>query len=74
MASFEDYDEFGNYIGGDLESDDEDEAPQFDFARPQGQAQPSAPLEGFEEDVVEENALMEVDGALTHFCPRCSKA
>ena len=24
MASFEDYDEFGNYIGADLDSDDED--------------------------------------------------
>ena len=24
MASFEDYDEFGNYIGADLDSDEED--------------------------------------------------
>ena len=28
MASFEDYDEFGNYIGGDLESDEEEEEIQ----------------------------------------------
>lgn len=62
----EDYDEFGNYIGADLESDEEEEEPQFDFARPnQPQAQSAAPLEGFDEDVPEENALMEIDGAST---------
>jgi len=33
MASFEDYDEFGNYIGADLDSDDEDEIQQTDFGR-----------------------------------------
>ena len=64
MASFEDYDEFGNYIGADLDSDDEEEISQ-----PYGQQQrePSAqPLEGFEDEpmeAVEEGALMQVDGA-----------
>ncbi|GJE86221.1 116 kDa U5 small nuclear ribonucleoprotein component [Phanerochaete sordida] len=60
MASFEDYDEFGNYIGADLDSDDEEEISQ-----PYGQQQrePSAqPLEGFEAmEAVEEGALMQVD-------------
>ena len=28
MASFEDYDEFGNYIGADLESDEEEESSE----------------------------------------------
>ena len=65
MASFEDYDEFGNYIGADLDSDDEveEEVPQNQFA-----AQPEvAPLEGYDEDEpmpgAEENALMEIDGS-----------
>ncbi|KAI6031361.1 P-loop containing nucleoside triphosphate hydrolase protein [Pisolithus microcarpus] len=62
MASFEDYDEFGNYIGADLGSDDEDEAMQADF----GQApQQPATLEGYDEEPepepVQEGALMEVD-------------
>lgn len=60
MASFEDYDEFGNYIGADLDSDDED-GMQNDFA-PEPQPQP---LEGFDEVPVqgqEESALMEIDG------------
>lgn len=65
----EDYDEFGNYIGADLESDEEEEEPQFDFARPtQPQPQASAPLEGFDEDVQEENALMEIDGTSSLRC------
>lgn len=62
MSSFEDYDEFGNYIGADLDSDDEDEIPQNDFAQ-QPQA---APLEGYDDDPMqgtEENALMEIDGS-----------
>ena len=62
MASFEDYDEFGNYIGADLDSDDEGEVPQNDFRT----AQETAPLEGYEDDDMqgkEENALMEVDGS-----------
>lgn len=35
MASLEDYDEFGNYIGADLDSDDEDQIPQDDYQPPQ---------------------------------------
>jgi U5 small nuclear ribonucleoprotein component len=65
MASFDDYDEFGNYIGADIDSGDEDEAPQNEFIRAgQDQAQ-AAPLEGYDDDpmpVQEENALMEIDG------------
>ncbi|KAL4070537.1 Calreticulin family-domain-containing protein [Scleroderma citrinum] len=60
MASFEDYDEFGNYIGADLGSDDEDEAMQTEF----DQGQPAA-LEGYDEEPeqepVQEGALMEID-------------
>lgn len=64
MASFEDYDEFGNYIGADLGSDDEEEAPQSDFYQQQQQQ----PLEGFDEDEPMQapdepgTALMQVDG------------
>ncbi|KAF8899242.1 P-loop containing nucleoside triphosphate hydrolase protein [Infundibulicybe gibba] len=60
MASFEDYDEFGNYIGADLDSDDEEEVPQNRFV-PQPE---SAPLQGYDDDAMqvnEENALMEID-------------
>lgn len=61
MASFEDYDEFGNYIGADLGSDDEDEVMQteYDYDRP-------ATLEGYDDEPepapVQEGALMEIDG------------
>ena len=61
MASFEDYDEFGNYIGADLDSDDEDEVPQVPF---QQRAPEAAPLEGYEDTRMQETeqmALMEVD-------------
>ena len=34
MSSFDDYDEFGNYIGGDLDSDDEDEVMQEQQQQP----------------------------------------
>jgi U5 small nuclear ribonucleoprotein component len=62
MSAFEDYDEFGNYIGADLDSD-EDDVQQFDdFAAPSAPAGGAAPLEGFEDEPTEENALMEVDG------------
>ena len=59
MASLEDYDEFGNYIGGDLESEDEDEETFQSGTQVQ-----SATLEGYDEEPVpaEENAPMEVDG------------
>lgn len=68
MASLEDYDEFGNYIGGDLESDeDEDNLLQEEFSRPQVQQQP---LEGFEQEPgPDDQALMEVDGKSVVACP-----
>ena len=71
MASLDDYDEFGNYIGADLDSDDEDDdqQQQFSYAGPsQPQAQTSRPLEGFDdgdEQMADEpgsGALMEIDG------------
>jgi U5 small nuclear ribonucleoprotein component len=66
MASFEDYDEFGNYIGADLDSDDEDEIQQTDFGRSAEAPKPqAAPLEGYEDEPMPgpgENALMEIDG------------
>lgn len=68
MASFEDYDEFGNYIGGDLDSDEEEEElqQQSQFA-PQPEVQP---LEGFDEEPAQDDmALMEVDGTLFQY--RC---
>ncbi|WVQ96846.1 hypothetical protein IAU59_003953 [Kwoniella sp. CBS 9459] len=56
--STEDYDEFGNYIGGDLESDDESDvdiapsAPAASYAPGPsgGAAQSYAPLEGLEDE------------------------
>jgi 116 kDa U5 small nuclear ribonucleoprotein component len=66
MASFEDYDEFGNYIGANLDSDDEDEIQQIDFGR-SAEAQPqAASLEGYDDEPMpaqEETALMEIDGS-----------
>lgn len=73
MASLEDYDEFGNYIGADLDSDEEDDNIQDSYlhgAREQ-EAQ-HAPLEGFDDEQpqgADSMALMEVDGQ----CSRCSK-
>ncbi|KAI5122388.1 hypothetical protein M0805_004145 [Coniferiporia weirii] len=65
MASLEDYDEFGNYIGADLDSDDEDELPQDRFVPAAHEREPShAPLEGFDDEQpqgAESMALMEVD-------------
>ena len=63
----EDYDEFGNYIGADLDSGDEDIAPQDTFqAAPRPQQPTHAPLEGFDDEQQPEGAdsmaLMEVDG------------
>ncbi|KAJ4472459.1 P-loop containing nucleoside triphosphate hydrolase protein [Lentinula edodes] len=67
MASLDDYDEFGNYIGADLDSDDSDnEQPTF---APQVHGA-SAPLEGFDDEDVPmrgqeegfgEGTLMEID-------------
>ena len=65
MASFEDYDEFGNYIGADLESDEE-EMQQEPYRR-EASAPAAQPLEGFEDEPmtgVEEGALMQIDGAV----------
>ena len=64
MSSFDDYDEFGNYIGGDLDSDDEDEVMQEQQQQPSAAA--PAPLEGYEDDAMDQDdsgALMQVDGA-----------
>ena len=64
MASLEDYDEFGNYIGADLDSDDEEDMQQTGYGREA--SEPTAqPLEGFEDEPmagVEEGALMQIDG------------
>lgn len=71
MASLDDYDEFGNYIGADLDSDDEDAIPQDDFAP---QAASSRPLEGFDDEPMEEageGALMQVDGEPAQSCHLC---
>ncbi|KAL1663652.1 P-loop containing nucleoside triphosphate hydrolase protein [Schizophyllum commune] len=62
MSSFDDYDEFGNYIGGDLDSDDEDEVMQEQQQQPSTAA--PAPLEGYEDDAMDQDdsgALMQVD-------------
>ena len=76
MASLDDYDEFGNYIGADLGSDDEDDDQRQQYSYPgpsQPQVQPSRPLEGFEdedEQMAEEpgsGALMEIDGMFFSF-------
>lgn len=71
MASLDDYDEFGNYIGADLGSDEEDDDQQQQYshtAPSQPQAQTSRPLEGFDDedeqmpDQPGPGALMEIDG------------
>jgi hypothetical protein len=75
MASLEDYDEFGHYIGADLQSEDEDDAPQAAYTRP---AQPeAAPLEGFDDEPMEtqeETSLIQIDGdfffSTVRFSPR----
>lgn len=66
--------EFGNYVGGDLESDDDsdiDIAPATSAPGPSAPAQSYAPLEGLddEDEAMDEDAGMEmtlhgVDGAL----------
>ena len=64
MASFEDYDEFGNYIGAGLDSDDEEEeVKQKQFLRETGPSL-EAPLEGYEDETmreVDEEGAMDVD-------------
>ncbi|KIP11762.1 hypothetical protein PHLGIDRAFT_83065 [Phlebiopsis gigantea 11061_1 CR5-6] len=63
MASLEDYDEFGNYIGADLDSDDEEDISQPAYMHDQ-RAESAQPLEGFDDEPmtgVDEGALMQVD-------------
>lgn len=65
MASFEDYDEFGNYIGEDLNSDDEEQPfQQSDIGQDllEKHGEPSEPLEGLTEPWPS-NSAMEIDGA-----------
>lgn len=62
MASFEDYDEFGNYIGADIDSDDEPDFSQEEV--PAAHAPQQQPLDGYDEgptDAGPATALMEVD-------------
>lgn len=70
MASFEDYDEFGNYIGADLDSDEEEQVlPQFG----EQQREEVAPLEGYDDEpmpAAEETALMEIEGVWFLFALR----
>ncbi|KAM6498822.1 Calreticulin family domain containing protein [Amanita muscaria] len=66
MASLEDYDEFGNYIGEGLESDEEEEMQRDPYLRQQQERQQQrqnvAALEGYEEEAEpEEPTGMEVD-------------
>lgn len=73
MASFEDYDEFGNYIGADLDSDNEDEIPQQQQQQFHEESPGNVPLEGYDDvpmKEVDELALMEVDGEDLHI-PTC---
>ena len=63
MASFEDYDEFGNYIGADIDSEEEADVSHDGIPAPRVQGQ--QPLEGYDDEPVEADpgtALMEVDG------------
>jgi 116 kDa U5 small nuclear ribonucleoprotein component len=57
MASFAEYDEFGNYIGPDIDSDDDEEMEPV-------QEQQQQPLEGFDEEEedepADERALMQI--------------
>ena len=65
MASFEDYDEFGNYIGADLDSDDEGELFQQQTSNEpvfEQFEESNEPLEGFSEQGP--SAAMEVDGKI----------
>ena len=62
MDDFDKYDEFGNYIGADLDSDDEEDMQQEHFTRAEPEARP---LEGFDDETspaADEGAGMQVDG------------
>ena len=65
MTSFADYDEFGNYIGADLDSDEDEEMD----AQPAYTEQHAQPLEGFDEEEAESAPVNE--GALMHI-GKCS--
>ena len=73
MASMDDYDEFGNYIGADLDSDDDEGVGQVPVAFGQPSGSTAAPLEGYDEDITmqsaDEGALMQIDGACTSSRP-----
>lgn len=61
MASFEDYDEFGNYIGADIDSDEEGDVADTEVPH----APHQQPLEGYDDEPVGVDpgtSLMEVDG------------
>ncbi|KAH8998757.1 Calreticulin family-domain-containing protein [Lactarius hatsudake] len=61
MASFEDYDEFGNYIGADIDSDEEGDVAEGNTEVPHVSQQ--RPLEGYDDEPGAEpgTSLMEVD-------------
>jgi 116 kDa U5 small nuclear ribonucleoprotein component len=60
MASFAEYDEFGNYIGPDIDSDDDEEMEPVQ----EEQQRQHQPLEGFDEDeedeAADDRALMQI--------------
>ncbi|KAH0834728.1 hypothetical protein J3R83DRAFT_10279 [Lanmaoa asiatica] len=62
--SSEDYDEFGNLIGADLDSEDSEEEMEMDFGDPRHEA--ASTLEGYYEEepiqTEEAGALVEVGG------------
>lgn len=65
MASFEDYDEFGNYIGADIDSEEEADVMHDDITA--AHAPPPPPLEGYGDEPMNAGtgtALMDVDGWL----------
>jgi 116 kDa U5 small nuclear ribonucleoprotein component len=68
MASLDDYDEFGNYIGADLDSEDEDVGMGGQDFVPVAEDDAAEPLEGYNDRPANEPQLsvMEVDGS-RHF-------
>lgn len=64
MASFEDYDEFGNYIGADLDSDDEDVDNVHQNTITNVETDQPAPLAGYDDDPMDgqSSALIQIDG------------
>jgi hypothetical protein len=72
MASFEDYDEFGNYIGADIDSDEE---PDFSHEETTATHAPQQPtLEGYDDGSMNAGpgtALMEIDGGRYSYQEAC---